>query len=79
SGMRANQPAGLRWENEAYEGVTHNLVSAASTFSAYHHLFLSAYLRPQQFSGDIKSIKDYYARVSKQRGEKLDAPEWVIR
>ena len=79
SGMRANHPAGLRWENEAYEGVTHNLVSAASTFSAYHHLFLSAYLRPQQFSGDIKSIKDYYARVSKQRGEKLDAPEWVIR
>jgi len=79
SGMRANQPAGLRWENETYEGVTHNLVSAASTFSAYHHLFLSAYLTPQQYSGNINSIDEYYARVSKQRGEKLEAPEWVIR
>ncbi|APE03745.1 esterase [Alteromonas mediterranea] len=78
-GMRANQPAGLRWENEAYADVPHNLVTAASIFSAYHHLFLSAYLRPQQFNGDIQSISKYYERVSEQRGEKLEAPEWVIR
>jgi len=79
SGMRANQPAGLRWENEAYAGVSHNLVTAASSFSAYHHLFLPAFLRAQQFNGDIDSIADYYARVSQQRGETLVAPEWVIR
>ncbi|WP_081365692.1 alpha/beta hydrolase-fold protein [Alteromonas mediterranea] len=78
-GMRANQPAGLRWENEAYADVPHNLVTAASIFSAYHHLFLSAYLSPQQFNGDIQSISKYYERVSEQRGEKLEAPEWVIR
>lgn len=79
SGIRANQPAGLRWENEAYADVPHNLVTAASTFSAYHHLFLSAYLMPQQYTGDVNSISEYYARVSRQRGEKLEAPEWVIR
>ena len=78
-GMRANQPAGLRWVNDEYAGVRHNLVTAASIFSAYHNLFLSAYLRPQQFDGDIQSIAKYYDRVSKQRGEKVEAPEWVIR
>ena len=78
-GMRANQPAGLRWVNDAYAGVRHNLVTAASIFSGYHNLFLSAYLRPEQFDGDIQSIAKYYDRVSKQRGEKLEAPEWVIR
>lgn len=78
-GMQANHPAGLRWVNDAYAGVRHNLVTAASIFSAYHNLFLSAYLRPEQFDGDIQSIAKYYNRVSKQRGEKLEAPEWVIR
>ena len=34
---------------------------------------------PQQYTGDVKSISEYYARVSRQRGEKLEAPEWVIR
>ncbi|WP_269520116.1 alpha/beta hydrolase-fold protein [Alteromonas sp. BMJM2] len=78
-GMRANQPAGLRWINDAYAGVRHNLVTAASIFSAYHNLFFSAYLRPEQFDGDVQSIAKYYDRVSKQRGEKVEAPEWVIR
>ena len=40
---------------------------------------MSAYLSPQQFNGDIQSITKYYERVSEQRGEKLEAPEWVIR
>lgn len=79
SGLRANQPSGLRWINDTYADVPHNLVTAASIFSAYHNLFLSAYLRPQQFNGDIQSIAKYYERVSKQRGEKVEAPEWVIR
>jgi tetratricopeptide (TPR) repeat protein len=79
AGIKANQPQGMRWVNETYPGVSHNLITAASTFSAYHQLFLPAYLRAQQYDGNISSISDYYARVSAQRGEKLMAPEWVIR
>lgn len=79
AGIKANQPQGMRWVNETYPGVSHNLITAASTFSAYHQLFLPAYLRAKQYDGNISSISDYYARVSAQRGEKLMAPEWVIR
>ena len=79
AGFVSEQPDGLRWVNETYDNVPHNLVSSASSFSAYHNLFYSEYMQAHDFNGELSSIDNYYAKVSEQHGTKMVAPEWVIR
>jgi predicted alpha/beta superfamily hydrolase len=78
-GIEAHKPAGLRWVNETFDDVPHNLVSAAGSFNAYFNLFFSEYMQPKDYSGDVASIEQYYENVSTQRGVEMSAPEWVIR
>lgn len=77
--IQENQPKGLRWVNDSFSNVPHNLVGTAGTFSAYHNLFYSGYMQPKDYDGSLTSIENYYDEVSDQRGEKIEAAEWVIR
>ncbi|TDF35184.1 esterase [Alteromonadaceae bacterium M269] len=79
NGISENQAKGLRWVNNSFNNVPHNLVSTAASFNAYHNLFYSEFMQPKDYDGRLASIEEYYARVSHQRGEKIEAPEWVIR
>lgn len=79
AGIQENQPKGLRWINDSFSNVPHNLVGTAGTFRAYHNLFYSEFMQPQDYDGSLTSIADYYEKVSHQRGEKIEAAEWVIR
>ncbi len=79
AGIKAHKPKGLRWVNNAFSDVPHNLVSAAGIFNAYHNLFYSEYMQPKDFNGELSSIADYYSRLNAQRGSNFKAPEWVIR
>ncbi|MCW8093197.1 alpha/beta hydrolase-fold protein [Alteromonas sp. ASW11-130] len=78
-GIKENQPKGLRWVNETFENVPHNLVSSAAGFSAYHNLFYSEFMQPHHYDGSLSSIEEYYKNVSNQRGEHIEAAEWIIR
>lgn len=79
SDIRKNKPKGLRWHNDVFSDVPHNLVTNAASFKAYYSLFYSEYMRPKDYDGDLSSIEKYYEAVSQQRGEKIEAAEWVIR
>lgn len=79
SDIRKNKPDGLRWHNDVFSDVPHNLVTDAASFKAYYSLFYSEYMRPKDYDGDLNSIEKFYQVVSQQRGEKLEAAEWVIR
>lgn len=79
AGIRAHKPAGVRWINDSFEDVPHNLVGSAGIFRAYHNLFYSEYMRADDYIGELSSIEDYYAQVSHQYGVEVKAPEWVIR
>jgi tetratricopeptide (TPR) repeat protein len=79
SDIRKNKPKGLRWHNDVFSDVPHNLVTNAASFKAYYSLFYSEYMRPKDYDGDLSSIEKYYEAVSQQRGEKIKAAEWVIR
>jgi predicted alpha/beta superfamily hydrolase len=79
SDIRKNKPEGLRWHNDVFNDVPHNLVTNAASFKAYYSLFYSEYMRPKDYDGDLSSIEKYYEVVSQQRGEKIEAAEWIIR
>jgi predicted alpha/beta superfamily hydrolase len=79
NGIKVYQPQGLRWVNDTFRDVPHNLVSSAASFRAYHQLFFSEFMRSQDFDGNVGSIKEYYEKVSYQRGETIVAPEFIIR
>jgi len=77
--MKTNKPLNMDLVTEEYPNVTHNLVSGASIFSAYHNLFLPLNMPVSVFDGNIDSIKTYYQQVSTQRGQTITPPEWVMR
>lgn len=79
SDIRKNKPQGLRWHNDVFRDVPHNLVTNAASFKAYYSLFYSEYMRPKDYNGDVSSIEKYYEALSQQRGERVEAAEWVIR
>ncbi|CAH9049398.1 hypothetical protein PSECIP111854_00031 [Pseudoalteromonas sp. CIP111854] len=79
AGIMAHKPKGVRWVNDSFKDVPHNLVSTAARFRAFHNLFHSEYMQVHDYTGELASIDKYYARVSQQHGEEIKAPEWVIR
>lgn len=78
-GIKTHQPEGLRWVNDSFSNVPHNLVSTAARFRAYHNLFYPEVMPVQHFDGTVESIEAYYQEVSAQRGQSMEAQEWVIR
>lgn len=79
SGIKKHKPQGLRWINDSFSDVPHNLTSSAGIFRAYHNLFYSQHMTTQDYTGNVSSIDEYYKKVSMQYGEQIVAPEWVIR
>lgn len=77
--MKANKPAYMDLITEEYPNVTHNLVSGASVFSAYHNLFLPRNMPVSAFDGNIDSIKTYYQKLSNQRAQTITPPEGAMR
>lgn len=79
SGIRAHQPAGLRWINQAFSDVPHDLVTSAGSFTAYFNLFFPEVMQPSHYNGDLASITAYYQALSRQRGKVYRASEAAIR
>ncbi|MFT5545699.1 MAG: putative alpha/beta superfamily hydrolase [Rheinheimera aquimaris] len=77
--ISSNTPSGLTFISEKFDAVSHALTSAAGIFNAYHNLFLPLRMPIQAYTGDTRSISDYYNRLSKQYGEQTPPPEWVVR
>lgn len=78
-GIQQHQPDGLRWVNDAFSNVPHNLVTNAGSFRAHHNLFFSALMALKHYDGNVSSIEKYYEALSRQYGTSMKAPEGVIR
>lgn len=74
-----NRPPGLQFVSEEFAQVPHALTSVAGIFSAYQQLFLPEQMPRRAYTGDIRSIADYYNKLSNQYGELKLPPEAVIR
>lgn len=77
--LKKNPRKGFTFVSEAFNTVPHGLTSKAGTFNAYHNLFLPLAMPTSLLTDGVKSIKDYYKRVSFQRGETTIGPEWAMR
>ncbi|MBU2972519.1 esterase [Pseudoalteromonas sp. C2R02] len=77
--LQNNQPDKFKLVSNEFNNVPHGLTSAAGVFHAYQNLFLPLRMPNRELQDGVKSIKDYYTRLSLQRGEIIAPPEWVIR
>ncbi|WP_460860017.1 alpha/beta hydrolase-fold protein [Rheinheimera gaetbuli] len=77
--ISSNTPKGLTFISDKFDTVSHGLTSTAGIFNAYHNLFLPLRMPIQAYTGETRSISDYYNRLSKQYGEQTPPPEWVVR
>jgi tetratricopeptide (TPR) repeat protein len=77
--LQNNQPEQFQFVSNSFNNVPHGLTSAAGAFHAYQNLFLPLRMPNRELKDGVKSIKDYYSRLSVQRGETITPPEWVIR
>ncbi|AIY66839.1 alpha/beta hydrolase-fold protein [Pseudoalteromonas piratica] len=77
--LKNNPRKGFTFVSDAFNTVPHGLTSKAGTFNAYHNLFLPLAMPSSLLTDGVSSIKEYYARVSFQRGEKTIGPEWAMR
>ena len=77
--LQNNQPKKFKLVSNEFNNVPHGLTSAAGVFHAYQNLFLPLRMPNRELQDGVKSIKDYYTRLSLQRGEIIAPPEWVIR
>jgi predicted alpha/beta superfamily hydrolase len=77
--ISSNTPKGLTFISDKFDTVSHGLTSAAGIFNAYHNLFLPLRMPIQAYTGETRSISDYYNRLSQQYGEQTLPPEWVVR
>jgi predicted alpha/beta superfamily hydrolase len=77
--MLNNKPKNLRLVTDTFHHVTHGLTSTIGLAHAYQNLFLSMRMPNREMTNGIESVKQYYEKVSLQRGEKILPPEWVIR
>lgn len=77
--MSSNTPKGLTFISDEFDTVPHGLTSVAGIFNAYHNLFLPLRMPLRAYTGDTRSIADYYKRLSQQYGEQTSPPEWLVR
>jgi len=77
--LQNNQPKKFKLVSNTFNNVPHGLTSAAGAFHAYQNLFLPLRMPNKELQDGVKSIKDYYSRLSLQSGETIAPPEWVIR
>jgi len=79
SHLQNNQPDEFKFISNKFNNVPHGLTSAAGAFHAYQNLFLPLRMPNRELKDGVKSIENYYSRLSQQRGETIQPPEWVIR
>ncbi|MEI8605111.1 alpha/beta hydrolase-fold protein [Pseudoalteromonas sp. B160] len=77
--MQLPKVRGLRFFNDAFAGISHNLTSAAGAFNAYHNLFLPKQMPISALSNDVASIDIYYQNLSQQWGEQISPPDRAVR
>lgn len=77
--LKKNPRKGLTFVSDAFDTVPHGLTSKAGIFNAYHNLFLPLAMPSSLLTDGVKSIKEYYKRVSFQRGETTIGPDWSNR
>jgi uncharacterized protein len=61
--ISSNTPNGLTFISDEFGTVPHGLTSVAGIFNAYHQLFLPLRMPLRAFTGDTRSIADYYSRL----------------
>jgi predicted alpha/beta superfamily hydrolase len=77
--IEQNKPKNFHLTTDFFPKVPHGLTSSAGLFNAYHNLFLPLVMPNSELKGGVSSIKNYYNRVSEQRGRVVNAEEWVMR
>ena len=77
--IQRNKPKNLELVTDFFPDVPHGLTSVAGLFNAYHNLFLPLVMPYAELKDGVSSIKNYYKRVSEQRGYSINAEEWVMR
>ncbi|KZN48563.1 alpha/beta hydrolase-fold protein [Pseudoalteromonas luteoviolacea] len=77
--LSLHKPTGFELVANTFNDVPHAMTSAAGSFNAYSNLFLPLNMPNSALTEGVKSIKQYYERVSEQRGKKTVAQEWVLR
>lgn len=76
--IKKNQSQGFRFVNQAFADVPHGLTSTVGQFNAYHNLFFQIEMPAEKVTNGMRSVLDYYAAVSHQRGEMITPPEMVV-
>lgn len=79
AGIEPNKPKNFNLATDFFPEVPHGLTSVAGLFNAYHKLFLPLTMPNSELKEGVGSIKNYYNRVSEQRGSSVIAEEWVMR
>ncbi|BDF96025.1 alpha/beta hydrolase-fold protein [Pseudoalteromonas sp. KAN5] len=70
---------GLRFFNDAFDGISHGLTTAAGVFNAYYNLFLPKQMPITALTDDVASIDTYYQNLSQQWGEQISPPDRAVR
>ena len=77
--MESHKVRGLRFFNDAFAGISHNLTTAAGAFNAYYNLFLPKQMPMSALTEDVASIDQYYKTLSQQWGEQISPPDRAVR
>lgn len=77
--LQSHKFANLRFFSDAFDGVSHNLTSAAGAFNAYYNLFLPKQMPITALTDDVASIDTYYQNLSQQWGEQISPPDRAVR
>ena len=77
--MESHKVRGLRFFNDAFAGISHNLTTAAGAFNAYYNLFLPKQMPMSALTDDVTSIDTYYKTLSQQWGEQISPPDRAVR
>ena len=77
--LQSSEVRGLRFFNDAFDGTSHGLTSAAGAFNAYYNLFLPKHMPISALTDDVASIDAYYQNLSQQWGEQVSPPDRAVR
>lgn len=77
--LQSPKVRGLRFFNDAFDGISHGLTSAAGIFNAYYSLFLPKQMPISALTDDVASIDAYYQNLSQQWGEQISPPDRAVR
>ncbi|KPH63087.1 alpha/beta hydrolase-fold protein [Pseudoalteromonas porphyrae] len=77
--LQSPKVRGLRFFNDAFDGISHGLTTAAGVFNAYYNLFLPKQMPISALTDDVASIDAYYQSLSQQWGEQIAPPDRAVR